>query len=184
MGHEKPCSATLGQMLAISSVCRIEQLGKQLALCGLRLEYYLINLINFRSKLELAPECSRARLESRRSRVTSTWLSTRNNRAGHGDVIESGLYKAIQINAFFHLLTTTTMPHTLTKVIYKPDTQSTDEFTIIVNPEQVRKSRRSFIISSLKSSPYSSTRSGKMEVSMPRTNYIQSYLTYIIQTRK
>lgn len=26
----------------------------------------------------------------------------------------------------------------LTKIIYKPDTQSTDEYTIIVNPEEVR----------------------------------------------
>ncbi|KAF9266347.1 DUF1960-domain-containing protein [Marasmius fiardii PR-910] len=33
---------------------------------------------------------------------------------------------------------------TLTKVIYKPDTQSTEEYTIIVNPEEVRPPRQLF----------------------------------------
>jgi len=31
------------------------------------------------------------------------------------------------------------MVHPLTKVVYKPDTQSTDEFTVIVNPEEYKK---------------------------------------------
>lgn len=31
------------------------------------------------------------------------------------------------------------MTKELSKVIYKPDPQSTDEFTIIVDPEQVRE---------------------------------------------
>jgi hypothetical protein len=31
------------------------------------------------------------------------------------------------------------MPKHVSKVIYKPDSQSTDEFTIIVNPVEVRR---------------------------------------------
>ncbi|KAG2155052.1 DUF1960-domain-containing protein [Suillus bovinus] len=31
------------------------------------------------------------------------------------------------------------MPKSLTKVVYKPDTQSTDEFTVIVNPTEYKK---------------------------------------------
>ncbi|KAF8897802.1 DUF1960-domain-containing protein [Infundibulicybe gibba] len=31
------------------------------------------------------------------------------------------------------------MPKTLTKVIYKPDSQSTDEYTVIVNPAEFKK---------------------------------------------
>lgn len=31
------------------------------------------------------------------------------------------------------------MPKSLTKVVYKPDTQSTDEFTVIVNPAEYKK---------------------------------------------
>ncbi|KIK46687.1 hypothetical protein CY34DRAFT_75572 [Suillus luteus UH-Slu-Lm8-n1] len=31
------------------------------------------------------------------------------------------------------------MPKSLTKVVYKPDTQSTDEFTVIVNPVEYKK---------------------------------------------
>ncbi|KAF5322782.1 hypothetical protein D9619_000601 [Psilocybe cf. subviscida] len=31
------------------------------------------------------------------------------------------------------------MPATLTKVVYKPDTQSTEEYTVIVNPEEYKK---------------------------------------------
>lgn len=33
------------------------------------------------------------------------------------------------------------MPKSLSKVVYKPDTQSTDEYIVIVNPQEVRSPR-------------------------------------------
>ena len=33
----------------------------------------------------------------------------------------------------------TTMGKAITKIVYKPDTQSSDEYLIIVNPEEVRQ---------------------------------------------
>lgn len=39
------------------------------------------------------------------------------------------------------------MPKSVTKVVYKPDTQSTDEYIIIVNPLEVFVSRCSVAIS-------------------------------------
>lgn len=52
------------------------------------------------------------------------------------------------------------MPATLTKVVYKPDTQSTEEYTVIVNPEEVR--RASYICGSYTYHSFNSTRSGSM----------------------
>lgn len=47
-------------------------------------------------------------------------------------------------SSYNHLNFISIMPRkSLTKVVYKPDTQSTDEFTVIVNLEEVCTTRRS-----------------------------------------
>lgn len=51
----------------------------------------------------------------------------------------------------------------LTKVVYKPDTQSTDEFTVIVNSDEVSGAHPQSMFGSLMA--VCSTRSGKKEVS-------------------
>ena len=54
----------------------------------------------------------------------------------------------------------------LTKIIYKPDTQSTDEYTIIVNPEAVCVAPPILsVIHNQSIDDLISTRNGRMEVS-------------------
>jgi hypothetical protein len=57
------------------------------------------------------------------------------------------------------------MGKSLTKVIYKPDSQSTDEYIVIVNPEEVSPPPSLLVIHLILLCFYRSLRSGKQEVS-------------------
>ena len=57
------------------------------------------------------------------------------------------------------------MGKSLTKVIYKPDSQSTDEYIVIVNPEEVSSHPSLLVIHLILLCFYRSLRSGVQEVS-------------------
>lgn len=58
------------------------------------------------------------------------------------------------------------MTKALTKVIYRPDHQSISEYTVIVNPEEVRRHLSPALIIFAQQLLEPSTRNGKTEVSM------------------
>lgn len=63
------------------------------------------------------------------------------------DIIRKAILKAArspedQYPSYIRTFTQSTMVKSLTKVIYKPDSQSTDEFIAIVNPEEVSRASK------------------------------------------
>lgn len=87
--------------------------------------------------------CGRGRVRMTSEHKT-IYLQTRAHTTAIDSTHSHSAYLPTFYSQSFHDTHISIMVRALTKVVYKPDSQSTDEFTVIVNPAEVRASTVGF----------------------------------------